>query len=336
MATVLASWTRGALVHAVALGMSRRALLDAAGLHEHALEDPEGRIPYVRHLALWQAIENHANRRPIGLHMARRAARVEALDIVGYLFRASTHIRALSAVLERYGRLLNENSRQRIAEGPLGCIIEDGPLYGPQWPAAYAEYTAAFYCLLLQRWTRNRLTPSRITFRHPAPSSIEPYHALFDCPVDFAQPRLALTYPRRLLEEPLLGADSTLHRHLARQADILLAQLPPASFHAQVVRAIDASLIDGPTLARVARQLGLGARTLQRRLQDEGLAFRRLLDERRRHAADTGLRDLSLGIEDCAERCGFTQSSAFRRAFRRWTGRSPSAFRQALKQTARR
>jgi len=103
--------------------------------------------------------------------------------------------------------------------------------------------------------------------------------------------------------------------------------IPGISFGRRVQGAIDHVLPANPTLANVAPVLGVQKRTLQRRLSAAGLTFRRLLDTARRHAAQRLLPDRSVSIGEIAQQLGYRDQAHFSRAFRRWTGKSPSQYR---------
>jgi len=97
------------------------------------------------------------------------------------------------------------------------------------------------------------------------------------------------------------------------------------------VRAILGSHVGGrpPTASEVAGELRMSARTMQRRLQELGTSYRRLLEAAHRERAERALRDRSTSVADVAARLGFTEPANFCRAFRRWTGKSPGAFRRS-------
>jgi AraC-like DNA-binding protein len=130
---------------------------------------------------------------------------------------------------------------------------------------------------------------------------------------------------------PLLRRDANLRRVLERHAEA--AQPHPesdSSAVAQVSAVIASRLRLGvPTLSAVARQLAMAPRTLQRRLAAEGTTFERLTDDVRRRTAERLLRDASLAVGEIGYLLGFSEPSAFQRAFRRWHRLSPLAFRRS-------
>nr|MCU0687744.1 helix-turn-helix domain-containing protein [Polyangiaceae bacterium] len=99
--------------------------------------------------------------------------------------------------------------------------------------------------------------------------------------------------------------------------------------HARLLRALGEALPQGvPALGEAARTLGLSGRTLQRRLAEQGISYHDVLDEARRDAALRMLSSRRRALREAAEAAGFRDEKAFRRAFRRWTGQLPSAYRQ--------
>jgi AraC-like DNA-binding protein len=109
----------------------------------------------------------------------------------------------------------------------------------------------------------------------------------------------------------------------------LLAKLPKAEATTDAVRRLLAEkLANGPpTLEQIARRLRMSARTLHRRLDQEGTSFRRILAEVRREVAARHLREPQLAVGEIAFLLGFSEASAFHRAFKRWTGHAPRAYR---------
>ena len=126
-------------------------------------------------------------------------------------------------------------------------------------------------------------------------------------------------------------ADAELSAILARHAQHLLEQLPPVNdFVAHVRRLVAEELAGGdPSAEHIAARLHMSARTLRRRLQEHGARHKLLLDELRRELAIRYLSEERLEIAEVAFLLGFSEASAFHRAFKRWTGRTPSDYRES-------
>lgn len=171
---------------------------------------------------------------------------------------------------------------------------------------------------------------SRLTFRYPAPDYAADYERYFRVPVAFGQPRNALEFPRARLDLPLEGGFPSLNAQAAQRVSQRLAQLPRRT---GLVAAIEAAFERDPQLlgqgiAAMAERLGVHARTLQRRLQDEHESYGAVQDRVRYRLALRALQQADLDMETISEQLGFSDRRAFTRAFTRWSGVSPSSFRQ--------
>lgn len=158
----------------------------------------------------------------------------------------------------------------------------------------------------------------------------------FKVPVHVRQPRNALVFPSRMLDMPLPGAMPGLHE----QAQSAIAQQLPASATDGLVGAIEHALMASPAMLgqgieRMAERFKLHPRTLQRRLRDEGQVFADIQARCRFQLAVTALKGDATDIETLSERLGFADRHSFTRAFKRWTGLTPSEFRQRERGAAR-
>lgn len=173
--------------------------------------------------------------------------------------------------------------------------------------------------------------PSAISFLHQVePASALAYEAFFGCPVSWRDSHVRVRFPRPYLSLPMPRRDPTLRRLLDRQARAMLQALPQSSeADRQMQRVVLRMLSDGePTLARAAAALHMSPRTLQRRLARHGLSWQQWLDRSREQLAQQYLEDPSLTLADIALLLGFSEQSAFNRAYRRWNGRSPGRDRR--------
>jgi AraC-like DNA-binding protein len=148
--------------------------------------------------------------------------------------------------------------------------------------------------------------------------------------VRFSAPSNRFTFASDLLTLPIAKADATLCAVLDRHAEELLAKYPPRDSLVEKVQSIIANEFRGgdPSLERVADQLGLTPRTLQRKLHELGTSHNELLDQMRRQLAMRYLREPEMAICEVAYLLGFSESSSFHRAFKRWTGVTPREFRE--------
>lgn len=185
---------------------------------------------------------------------------------------------------------------------------------------------------LLRRQMEPAPPPTQVGFPGPGPDTAthRAYVHFFGCPVLFAQDCTRLRFPAHYLTLPNPHRDPGLRALMDRQAEALLAALPaPGPFDRALQQLLPRLLTEGQaTLVRAARELHLSPRSLQRRLDARGLTWQRLLNDTREQLARHYLRDRSLSIGDIALLLGYSEQSAFNRAFKRWTGQTPKSLRR--------
>jgi AraC-like DNA-binding protein len=174
--------------------------------------------------------------------------------------------------------------------------------------------------------------PSEVRFVHACRASVSEYERHFGCPVTFGADRYEVRCPRAYLDAPLRGGSADARDTLTLLAERTLFSLRPRmkSFLASVRESATNAIADrDESLVSVAKRLGTSGRTLQRRLAGEGVSYETVLDDLRKAMALTLLVDAKLPITRVARMVGFANPSAFTRAFRRWTGKSPQAYARA-------
>jgi AraC-like DNA-binding protein len=259
----------------------------------------------------------------LGLHLGQTIS-PRHLGVLGSVLLACGNLDIALQRMERYLRLVFDviPMTRRAGEGWFELVWD----VSQYQPGALVNETGIVvmvqFCRALVRGTAN---PLLIDFNHAGPSDSVPYEAFFGCPVRFNQREAVLRFSSQLLEQPLKSPDPALVLLLEQHAERLLALLPQQDeIVEQVRRAISRSLREGePGIERISRQLNLSPRTLQRRLQDTNTSFRRELNLVRYELALSYLSDPGLQIVDIAMLLGYSEHSAFSRAFREWTGHTP-------------
>ncbi|MET7889362.1 AraC family transcriptional regulator [Streptomyces avermitilis] len=175
---------------------------------------------------------------------------------------------------------------------------------------------------------RRRIDLPRVDFRYPAPDHVLEYDLLYGAPCHFGAPRTALVFHRDVLDQPVLQDEAGLRAFLRRAPADVLARLDYGSTTAaRVRRLLGQSLPDHmPDPPEVAARLAVSPQTLRRQLAAEGTSFQQIRDQLRRDVAITALAAGTTSIEELSQRLGFSEPSAFHRAFRRWTGSTPRAY----------
>jgi AraC-like DNA-binding protein len=179
-----------------------------------------------------------------------------------------------------------------------------------------------------------RLVAARFAF--PQPAYLDRYQATFRCPLDFDQPDNALVFHASILDRRQAYTDKVMETELRKTADAMLGSMSAPSY-AERLRLLLRQERDLCNLEteRIAHTLGVSVRTLRRRLSREGVSLAELVEQVCNDIACTELRRPGATVREVAERLGYSEPSAFHRAFKRWTGETPKSFRQAASASAR-
>lgn len=192
------------------------------------------------------------------------------------------------------------------------------------------EGTLGTYVAMCRETTFPENKPHAVQFRHPEPAgSREALEAYFRCPVTFGAEIDAIVLPEERLDRKNTVGDESIWRFLTSHIEeTMIDEDHEEALDRQVIVQIANTLSEGiPTLADIASGMGMSARTLQRRLADQGHTFQSLVDEARRQLAEKFLTDTRYSIAQVAFLTGFSEQSAFTRAFKRWAGKTPGSYR---------
>jgi AraC-like DNA-binding protein len=211
---------------------------------------------------------------------------------------------------------------------PGGLVFDEHDV-PPRLARFLLELQAAIHVTLHRDIMGADCLPSHVRVFGPPPRHADAYRTHLLCPVEFGHARNELHYDLSWLDRAPQFANPITADALVQNCATLLAEAERATGVAgQVYRALIARPGRFPDVDTIAEQLHTTARTLRRKLDAEGTSYQRLLADVRRSLAIDYLRGTSLSTEDIAEALGFSDSASFRHAFRRWTSRSPSEYRQ--------
>ncbi len=298
----------------------------------HALDraDRDARLPEAECAALFERAAELLGDDALGLHVGEHI-RPGHYGVLGYVAMNCATLGEALARLNRYQALV-------LDIGPMGIEMHENELrlsWSPDSERPYrqlAEFNLAGL-VTFARWISGRSeAPRRIEFNYPAPADIREHRRIFGCELRFDRPCYAVTLPQAWLQQPLIRPDPAMRELMLRLADQQMLALARGNDVLARARALIArQLSDGElTLEQLAVRLDTSARTLQRKLRDAGLSYTQLLDQVRGELAERYLADPTLDLNDLAFLLGFSEQSAFQRAFKRWKGESPGAWRRRL------
>lgn len=323
--TTLATWVKAITRALEAAGCDSAALLAEAGFDLRSLDGPNVRCPLTQTERLWR--------------LAVRATRDPAFGI-----KVASHIKQTTFHALSFGLSASSTLKEAFERVQRYCHVASDAIEYEFWrsgaeyhfviePAAgVADESVDALVAANLRMCRSLIghdySPLRIEFRRACPASIDDFQSLLRAPLQFGAERTRLVFDADAIERPLDGGNP----ELARQHDAIalqyLSQIERDNIQWRVRDVLTQRLAQGePSQEDVAELLNMSARTLQRKLGDCGITYREILDETRRVLALAYLSAARHTVSDVTYLLGFSAGSSFTRAFRRWTGRSPSDWR---------
>lgn len=333
--SVTVKGVRGMIHFGVSRGLSRAAILGASGIEQKTLDDPDGRIGRSQVACVWRYIADAIDDPALPLSVIQ-ALPYGTYDVLDYAFATSQTVAEGVGVVQRYLRLFIEMAELEIEERGDETVIWYQLLNDEDGLERYSsEFTFGLLVSRLRQCADHaNANPEWVAFSHESKADPAIYEAWYGCPVRFGAAANRLALATDLYRAPMLTADPGLHSVMERHAQVLLEQTPALDAIDVLVRRELYQMFTGgesqPSIDDVGRRLGMSGRTLQRKLSDQDTNFARLLDETRYELALRFLDDESVSIGEVGFLLGFSEPSAFNRAFRRWSGDTPGALRKRL------
>lgn len=314
----------------VSTGVETADLLEGIGIMPGAAVDPKQMVSSTKFYDFFASL---AARDPDGLSLPLRIGatmRSDEYGAFGLAWKTAPSLRGSYTRSQRYGHVLGSAetytleqsndgwffSLDKAGDGRLGMLLSN-------------EASMSAVDVISREVTSASFQPLAVYFKHAARGDTAVYEAHFGCPVVFDSPRDALLISEDTLDAPNRLGDETVAGFFDRHLEQELASIAnDGGLEQRVRRAVAGVLSEGvPTLSSIASQLGIGTRTLQRRLSESGHSFQSVVDMARRDLARRLLRETDYSLGEIAFLTGFSEQSAFTRAFKRWAGQTPRSYR---------
>ncbi len=326
-ASVSLSWVNTVLAAAERHGLTRPQLLAHAGLGAKQLNDERWPIDDITRL--WRVCAELTQDPGFGLK-AGSLVGPASFNVVSFIFQSSPTLREAIALVQKFQRLISDGGRFQIVGGNDRSWLIYHPQQGELAFSPHQIEAVLAAVVSFSRWvTDHRFVPARVQFSHSQLGPLAGYQTVFQTGVDFNQAFSGLHLDNAVLDRALPQADTQLaamHREYAAARLAALSDTP--DFSARVRDWLGANLATGvPERSAAAEQFALSDRVFARRLQGQGLSYSNMVDAVRKKAACTAVADTDDTFVDIAQRLGFSEASAFNRAFKRWTGNSPGEWR---------
>ncbi|MCR5877233.1 AraC family transcriptional regulator [Phenylobacterium sp. J367] len=331
--TYEAGIVRGLLKFAVSRGASQAALAEASGIDPADLEDPDRRVPFGDYVRLMHAAKRLTGDPALALRYAQHVDFSE-ISVVGLLANASRDMTEALAQMNRYGRIAVEVDGVGPAADRFVLRREaDGSwlIDQRQNPNLFPELTETTFGRMAWGPRQFGVTGfvQAVQVTHPDPGYPEVYQEIFGAPVTFDAPRNALRLNPAFEHHPVRAMPVYVFGVLSERAQALLSRLETSDTIRGRVEALLMPVLHRgeASMDAVAGHLGVSRQTLFRKLKAEGVTFEKVFDDLRHRLALHYLANPKVSVNETAYLVGFSEPAAFSRAFKRWTGASPSEFR---------
>ncbi len=305
-----------------------------AGMDVTALRELHGDEPWKERHQNWSRIMRAVRFDGFPIRVVQRYSAGE-IGPLGMVAQVAPDLRSAFQRLIDHQHVLTGMALSRMRDDVASgiTILEHLPLEGSDLGArCWREMTIASGLKLARDISGEWIRPRRVCFRHARPRDPREHEAFFACEVRFGAGYDGLEFDRDTLAIPLPGADPDISEFLVEHLRAIAGDPPAAAatLEGRVRQAICRRLgNEGLAMAALAQELGMSTRTLRRHLLEHGTSYHHILDRVRRELADELLGDPDHKLSEVAFLLGFSDASAFHRAYVRWTGHTPASRRRA-------
>ena len=305
-------------------------LLRRAGVSETDLEKRPLRISAIAQGKLLEYAAEALDDSAFGLHLAQQSNPREA-GLLFYVASAAKTVAEALTLYARYCRIVNEAVRPKLTRSPEGLRAQ---LHFVGFPRHLTRHNIEFMAVAsikgLREMAGRDFRLPQVSFVHARNSDLREFERFFGCPVEFGALADQLDWSNETLALPLVTEDRYLLDALQPICDeaAKARNTPKGTLRASVENEVQKLLPHGSAERRtVAKALGMSTRTLSRRLAEEDTTFEDVVDRLRQSLALQYIKERELSLSQIAWLIGYEGSTSLNHAFRRWTGRSPSAMR---------
>jgi AraC-like DNA-binding protein len=311
-------------------GIPRDDLLRSRQIDPVRLTEADGRFELEEFARLQMGAMDLTGDEALGLHMAERT-HDSAFDLIGHLVSHAATLREAFALCRQFeGLIMDESDLALLETGTTATLRYQFARTYERADRMLAEFVVAAFLRFVRVFAGPSVATRGASFEHARPAHHREYTRIFGDAVRFGQRTTGLTFDRALLDRAQLHQHPELLALLRSQAERALDRidqgLKPADQLRRYLLARPPARI--PDITTAARDLGLSARSLRRRLAEEATSYRSLVRSTLEASAGHMLRDPGQSFQQTAHALGFSNVGAFHRAFKRWTGMTPVQYRE--------
>jgi AraC-like DNA-binding protein len=317
------------------LGLDPAPLYGRYGWTPESIDDGQVRVPLAQFFALLESAAEYSGDRHFGLHVYESLDFAD-LGLLGFALLSAEDVGAALRTLMRYGAVFQDcDDGQLLTDRDFAYLwyrVDSAVLA----PCRHdCDMSTAFPVFFLRKVVDPFWAPIAVQLQHAMPSrdSVAEYERVFRCPVSFGAATNQVTMPSRILSAPIRSSDKRLFDVIERNLLLLQEQVPrEGSLAKRVEAAVIQKLSSGPpSLEAIAAVLGYSVRDFQRLLAERGLRFSTLVDIARKELATRLLATTARSLAEITYLLGYSEETAFIRAFRRWMDCTPNDYRRSAR-----
>lgn len=311
------------------LGLDRASLMAASSLRPGDLEDPDSRVPLSTVLRLWRELAERTNDPAVGIDFGR-SIMAKQIGLIGYAIYHSADLLEAAYCMARYQHIISDAVVLDVGRGDSTTVYSFSAHPSVMTLKHPIEAAVVATVIVGRELTGQNFVPLRVELPFTPDAPSRAFRDAIGLVPEFDAETARVTFSNEVVELPIREADPVLAGYLTQLAEEVskFVLRTDNDFVRQVRRALWSMLPHGkPDLWHTASKMDISARTLQRRLREEGSSFSAVLEGLRQDLSEQLLADRTLAVADVAFLLGYSEPSAFQRAFRRWRGTSPRAYR---------
>ncbi len=311
------------------LGVDKTDILNSASIDPCFLNSPDNKLTSEEVNRIFVEAAKLTKNENVGLHQGEQLSKGFS-NILGYVLMNCRDLGDAAKKYTKYEGIVDETSISEIQIAANAVVLStrnvDKALQGNR---ILSDFRVSGMLLYIQMLTGKMITLKEVYFDHCKPQDISEYQRIFNCPVFFGKSINALVFNKELLLLPITEPNKELLSLFERIAGDTLERMEKSETYTKKVLNIIVKEISGeiPSIDIVANQLAVSIRSLQEYLKKEGTSYIKLVNEVRKDIAINYLKEKNASIAEIAYILGFSETSAFNRAFKKWTSLTPCEFR---------
>ena len=312
-------------------GVNKTHILNSACIDSRLLNSPDNRLTLEEVNRIYLAAATVTKNENIGLIQGERLSKSFS-NILGYILMNCSDLGDAAKKYTKYEKIVDETSISEIKIDGDSVILSITNVEKLKGNRQLSDFKVSGMLLYIQILSNKRITLKEVYFDHCKPKDISEYQRVFNCPVFFEKPMNALVFDKKLLQLPVVEPNMELLTLFEGIAQDTLEMMKKSETYTKKVVNIIVKEINGeiPSIDTVAKHLAMSVRSLQGYLKMEGTSYIQLLNNVRKDLAINYLKKKNTSIAEIAYVLGFSETSAFNRAFKKWTSRTPCEFRTEI------